>query len=163
VTEFIYRYNAPDRAHVFLSFQLETTSRTKEVAAVLDELERGGMKGCDISDDEMAKSHARYMIGGASDVPNERIFRFGETLIDTFFNFFTCATETRLTLTLNAILNTVKHTEFPERPGALRKFLSSLRNMGWNISLFHYRNHGAGKQKIFPGQFCSSVFPQFVH
>jgi len=78
VTEFIYRYNVPDRAHVFLSFQLETTSRTKEVAAVLDELERGGMKGCDISDDEMAKSHARYMIGGASDVPNERIFRFGE-------------------------------------------------------------------------------------
>lgn len=78
MTEFIYRYNVPDRAHVFLSFQLETTSRTKEVAAVLDELERGGMKGCDISDDEMAKSHARYMIGGASDVPNERIFRFGE-------------------------------------------------------------------------------------
>jgi threonine dehydratase len=36
--------------------------------------------------------------------------------------------------------------EFPERPGALRKFLSCLRNMGWNISLFHYRNHGAGEQ-----------------
>ena len=35
------------------------------------------MTGYDISDDEMAKSHARYMIGGASDVPNERIFRFG--------------------------------------------------------------------------------------
>jgi hypothetical protein len=37
--------------------------------------------------------------------------------------------------------------EFPERPDALRKFLSSLRNMGWNISLFHYRNHGAGAQR----------------
>jgi hypothetical protein len=37
-----------------------------------------------------------------------------------------------------------RSTEFPERPGALRKFLSSLRNMGWNISLFHYRNQGAG-------------------
>ena len=47
---------------------------------MLEELERGGMKGCDISDDEMAKSHARYMVGGASDVPNERVFRFGETL-----------------------------------------------------------------------------------
>jgi threonine dehydratase len=77
VTEFIYRYNAPDRAHVFLSFQLESSSRAKEVASVLDELERGGMNGHDISDDEMAKSHARYLIGGASDVPNERIFRFG--------------------------------------------------------------------------------------
>ena len=35
------------------------------------------MDGYDISDDELAKSHARHMIGGASDVPNERIFRFG--------------------------------------------------------------------------------------
>ena len=77
MTEFIYRYNAPDRAQVFLSFQLETPSRAKEVASVLGELERGGMTGHDISDDEMAKSHARYLIGGASDVPNERIFRFG--------------------------------------------------------------------------------------
>ena len=44
---------------------------------MLAELQRGGMDGYDISDDELAKSHARYMIGGASDVPNERIFRFG--------------------------------------------------------------------------------------
>ena len=77
VTEFIYRYNAHDRAQVFLSFQLDTSSRAKEVASVLNELERGGMTGHDISDDEMAKSHARYLIGGASDVPNERMFRFG--------------------------------------------------------------------------------------
>ena len=34
-------------------------------------------------------------------------------------------------------------TEFPERPGALRNFLMGLQQ-GWNISLFHYRNHGAG-------------------
>lgn len=33
--------------------------------------------------------------------------------------------------------------EFPERPGALRAFLHSLAQRGgWNISLFHYRNHG---------------------
>ncbi|KAF8265531.1 threonine dehydratase I [Lactarius quietus] len=109
VTEFTYRYNSPDRAH--------TTSRATEVANVLAELGRSGMNGCDISDDEMAKSHARYMIGGASDIPNERIFRF----------------------------------EFPERPGALRKFLSSLRNMGWNISLFHYRNQGADLGRVLAG------------
>lgn len=35
------------------------------------------------------------------------------------------------------------YLEFPERPGALRKFLVGLHK-GWNISLFHYRNHGAG-------------------
>ena len=119
------------------------------------------MTGYDISDDEMAKSHARYMIGGASDVPNERIFRFGARsqvpsscfCATTAFpfgitnhaqadawhfliNFFFC--HKMLILRLGCSI------EFPERPGALRKFLTSLRNMGWNISLFHYRNQGAG-------------------
>jgi threonine dehydratase len=36
------------------------------------------MKGFDISNDELAKSHARYMVGGRSHVENERIFRFGK-------------------------------------------------------------------------------------
>ena len=35
------------------------------------------MKGYDISDDELAKSHGRYMIGGAPRVEHERLFRFG--------------------------------------------------------------------------------------
>ncbi|TFY83563.1 hypothetical protein EWM64_g452 [Hericium alpestre] len=77
VTEFVYRYSSADRAHVFLSFKLETTSRAKEVEDVLSSLEQQGMKGHDISDNELAKSHARYMIGGISDVQNERVFRFG--------------------------------------------------------------------------------------
>ena len=79
VTEFIYRYNSPSRAHVFLSFNLETHSRAKEVANVLSALEQQDMKAYDISDNEMAKSHARYMIGGASGVANERLFRFRES------------------------------------------------------------------------------------
>tara|TARA_E500000331_G_scaffold358385_1_gene424802 strand:- start:2407 stop:3951 length:1545 start_codon:yes stop_codon:yes gene_type:complete len=40
--------------------------------------------------------------------------------------------------------------EFPERPGALMKFLSSM-NSGWNISLFHYRNHGSDTGRIMVG------------
>ncbi len=40
--------------------------------------------------------------------------------------------------------------EFPERPGALLKFLSSMRP-GWNISLFHYRNQGADYGHILIG------------
>ena len=76
------------------------------------------MTGHDISDDELSKSHLRYMIGGTSDVPNERIFRF----------------------------------EFPERPGALRRFLEKIASHGeWNISLFHYRNHGADLGKVLAG------------
>ncbi len=76
-TEFIYRYDDPDKAEVFLSFRMETTSRSTEVVAVLAELERKGMKGVDISDNELAKTHARYLIGGRAKVPNERLFRFG--------------------------------------------------------------------------------------
>jgi len=40
--------------------------------------------------------------------------------------------------------------EFPERPGALMKFLDSMRG-GWNISLFHYRNHGADYGRVLAG------------
>ena len=76
-TEFIYRYKSPDIAQVYLSFKLATNSRRKEVSEVLSTLEQRGMQGYDISDDEMAKSHSRYMIGGAQRVENERLFRFG--------------------------------------------------------------------------------------
>ncbi len=40
--------------------------------------------------------------------------------------------------------------EFPERPGALMQFLSSMRS-DWNISLFHYRNHGADYARVLVG------------
>ena len=44
----------------------------------------------------------------------------------------------------------VYRVEFPERPGALLKFLSGLGSR-WNISMFHYRNHGAAYGRIFIG------------
>jgi threonine dehydratase len=40
--------------------------------------------------------------------------------------------------------------EFPERPGALMKFLNAMSS-GWNISLFHYRNHGADYGRVLVG------------
>ncbi|HXW97377.1 MAG TPA: threonine ammonia-lyase, biosynthetic [Gemmatimonadales bacterium] len=40
--------------------------------------------------------------------------------------------------------------EFPERPGALMKFLNAMRT-DWNISLFHYRNHGADYGRVLVG------------
>jgi len=40
--------------------------------------------------------------------------------------------------------------EFPERPGALMKFLESMSH-NWNISLFHYRNHGADYGRVLVG------------
>jgi threonine dehydratase len=40
--------------------------------------------------------------------------------------------------------------EFPERPGALMKFLNSMSH-DWNISLFHYRNHGTDYARVLCG------------
>ena len=40
--------------------------------------------------------------------------------------------------------------EFPERPGALMNFLSTMSS-GWNISLFHYRNHGSDYGRVLVG------------
>jgi len=101
-----------------MSFILSSTSpRAVEVADVLKQIHAKGMIAHDISDDELAKSHARYMIGGPSNPKDERIFRF----------------------------------EFPERPGALRKFLLAIKNDSWNISLFHYRNHGADLGRVLAG------------
>ncbi len=40
--------------------------------------------------------------------------------------------------------------EFPERPGALLEFLNAL-SRGWNITLFHYRNHGADYGRVLAG------------
>ena len=40
--------------------------------------------------------------------------------------------------------------EFPERPGALLHFLSQMGER-WNISLFHYRNHGAAYGRVLMG------------
>ena len=44
--------------------------------------------------------------------------------------------------------------EFPERPGALTNFLDTLNDDshgGWNVTLFHYRNHGADIGRVLVG------------
>jgi len=55
---------------------------------------------------------------------------------------------------------------FPERPGALLKFLNLMRP-GWNISLFHYRNQGADYGRILVGLQVPDkdhkAFDKFLH
>jgi threonine dehydratase len=77
VTEFIYRYDDPVQALVFLSFQLSTQDRKTEVQEVLQQLEDANFTAMDISDNELAKTHCRFMIGGRQSVKEERVFRFG--------------------------------------------------------------------------------------
>ncbi|TDR94920.1 threonine dehydratase [Enterovirga rhinocerotis] len=115
VTEFNYRYADDRRAHIFVGVE---TKRAGEKAEIIAAIEAEGFPVVDMSDNEMAKLHARYMVGGrvAGGIPDEVLLRF----------------------------------QFPERPGALLRFLESLRPQ-WNITLFHYRNHGADHGRVLAG------------
>jgi len=115
VTEFNYRYVDRGEAHVFVGVQLD--GGDEERAVLLRDLEESGYRCVDMSDNEMAKLHARHLVGGrAKGLDGERMLRF----------------------------------EFPERPGALQGFLSHM-HPDWNLSLFHYRNHGAAVGRVLVG------------
>lgn len=115
ITEFNYRYADTQRAHVFCGVEL--SGGMEERNRLKTRLEKKNFPVVDLTDNETAKLHIRYMVGGhAPQVTNEHLFRF----------------------------------VFPERPGALLDFLSGL-SRGWNISLFHYRNHGAAYGRVLVG------------
>ena len=115
ITEFNYRYAPGAEAQIFVGVQLSGGRPEKE--ALVEELRRLGYAVTDLTDNEVAKLHVRYMVGGrVTGLADERLLRF----------------------------------EFPERPGALLKFLDSL-GVTWNISLFHYRNHGADYGRVLAG------------
>jgi threonine dehydratase len=114
VTEFNYRISDEKVAHVFVGL---TTQNKGESAKILANFVRHRFDTVDLTHDDLAKEHIRYMVGGHSPLAqDERLLRF----------------------------------VFPERPGALMKFLSSMRP-SWNISLFHYRNQGADYGKVLVG------------
>ena len=115
ITEFNYRYADPEQAHIFVGVQLsEGLAERQELTRILSE---NGIAVLDMSENEVAKLHVRYMVGGHSPaVTDERVYRF----------------------------------EFPERPGALLKFLNGMA-AGWNISMFHYRNHGSDYGRVLVG------------
>lgn len=126
VTEFNYRYNDDKLANIFVGLRLQNGQQ--ELESVIHDLREGGYPVADLSDDEMAKLHIRYMIGGKPSKPlQERLYSF----------------------------------EFPESPGALLKFLSTL-GTHWNISLFNYRNQGSDYGRVLCGfELAASDLQQF--
>lgn len=115
ITEFNYRYAVDSEAHVFVGLKLRGAEAEK--GKLLEQLRALGYQVLDISANETAKLHVRYMVGGrAPGLEDEVILRF----------------------------------EFPERPGALMKFLTGV-GTEWNITLFHYRNHGADYGRVLAG------------
>ncbi|HEN3554382.1 TPA: threonine ammonia-lyase, biosynthetic [Yersinia enterocolitica] len=75
VTEFNYRYADADNACIFVGVRL--TRGYAERAEILSELQAKGYQVVDLSDDEMAKLHVRYMVGGRPSKPlSERLYSF---------------------------------------------------------------------------------------
>jgi len=116
ITEFNYRYADDSIARVFAGIQL--THGIPEKNEFIALLKSKNYPVVDMTDNEVAKLHARYMVGGhpGGSVTNEVLFRF----------------------------------QFPEKPGALLNFLMKVGKR-WNISLFHYRNHGSNFGRILMG------------
>ena len=92
-----------------------------ESLKLVDTLRKHGYPTLDLSEDEMAKLHVRHMVGGHAPQVRE-----------------------------GGMSERVYRFEFPERPGALMNFLNQM-SAGWNISLFHYRNHGADTARVLVG------------
>jgi threonine dehydratase len=77
-TEFSYRYATDSIANVLIGISLTSpaSQRDEELASLLERISAGGMKATDLSGDELAKSHIRYLVGGRSGVPHERLYMF---------------------------------------------------------------------------------------
>lgn len=115
VTEFKYRYSDEQKACIFVGVRVNGDTQKQ---GILNQLQQQGYDVQDLSDDDIAKTHIRYMIGGRSTSHlNERLYSF----------------------------------EFPEQKGALLNFLETLGTTNANISLFHYRGHGADYGNVLAG------------
>lgn len=114
ISEFNYRYANEKEAHIFVGVPIK--NRT-EVDDLIKKLAVKNIPSIDLTENELAKIHVRYMVGGrVPEMTNERIFSF----------------------------------EFPERMGALGDFLDQI-GTNWNITLFHYRNHGSDFGRVLCG------------
>ena len=91
-------------------------------SSLIGHLKTHGYACLDLSDDELSKVHLRHMVGGRLPA----------------------------TSTASNVQELLYRFEFPERPGALMRFVTALHR-DWSISIFHYRNHGADVGRIVVG------------
>lgn len=71
MTEFSYRYNHPLHARILISF--ETQNRHIELPGILRALESNGMPCNDLTHNEVAKTHGRYLVGGGRSGGDENL------------------------------------------------------------------------------------------
>ena len=115
ITEFNFRYSDKHNAQVFAGVHLSNGDVEKQ--ELLQELKDKQYPVEDLSNNEVAKVHLRFMVGGHAPVAEDEVL----------YRFI-----------------------FPERPGALLHFLLGIGGK-WNISLFHYRNHGSDFGRVLVG------------
>ena len=115
ITEFNYRFNDENEAHIFVGIELSNGFEERD--KIKSKLENDGYKTMDLTDNETAKLHLRHMVGGKS---------------------------------MSTLPESIYRVQFPERPGALLEFLAQI-GKEYNISMFHYRNHGADFGRVLLG------------
>ncbi len=122
LTEFSYRISGNANAQIFMGLQVQGPEDRDEL---IKKFKDSAINCLDLSADELSKVHLRHMVGGR--LPQASTTVAGTTYKELLYRF-----------------------EFPERPGALMKFVNTLRPQ-WSISIFHYRNHGADVGRIVVG------------
>lgn len=74
ITEFNYRHTSTDIAHIFLGISID---KAEERFDFCNQLRNAGYQYLDLTDNDLAKNHIRYMVGGKpTTIKNERLFRF---------------------------------------------------------------------------------------
>ncbi|AIL32132.1 threonine ammonia-lyase, biosynthetic [Basilea psittacipulmonis] len=114
VTEFSYRLADKEIAHVLVGIQIDSK---EEIQKVAEQIRKKGFEVEDLSNDDLTKSHLRFLCGGKSGLADDEV---------------------------------LYRIQFPERPGALMRFLQTMQP-NWNISLFHYRNVGSDMGSVLIG------------
>ncbi len=114
LTEFNYRISDNKRAQIFVGVGVAGDDDSAKIAK---HFAKAGFDITDLTHNDLAAEHIRYMVGGRSSLASDEL---------------------------------VYDVEFPERPGALMKFLLAMPAT-WNISMFHYRNQGADYSRVLVG------------
>lgn len=115
ITEFNYRYSDSFDAYIFVGIYSDNK------IDLIKQLIKNKYETTDMTDNELAKTHTRYQIGGkVNSLPNELLYRFD------------------FPEKQDALLHFLSH-------------LSEISKNKWNITLFHYRNSGSSTADVLCG------------
>ncbi|KAJ8899912.1 hypothetical protein K2173_019616 [Erythroxylum novogranatense] len=135
ITEFKYRCNSEKEAVVLYSVGLHTIS---ELNKMQQRLESSQLRTFNLTESELVKDHLRYL---------DNTFVSFSTHPPSFFPEIQLR---KMGGRLNVPNEILCRFTFPERPGALMKFLDAF-SPEWNISLFHYRGQGETGANVLVG------------